>query len=201
MTKSEENENERSPNKSNWGNASIEKQHIVQVEETMSSGHCIGASDGSKLGASLAHSWSLADELTEKTIISGCCSLAGEGKTMSSFRAEAMGIIAVLDMIYYVEKLYPKSKFPPVRVYCDNYSVIQKVKKTQLEFSTKHAIEDDTDVILEIRSILNALHTRVMLLHVKGHQDQRETYETLPFNVRLNIDRDKDREKERIIFR
>ena len=50
--------------------------------------------------------------------------------------------------------------------------------------------DEDIDVVIEIRHRIETLKTPLRVFYVKGHQDKHQSYDDLPFTVKLNCDMD-----------
>ena len=74
---------------------------------------------------------------------------------MNSFKAEAMGLMAIVTILHLMDQSCGASK-NSIQVYCDNESIIQKIQ-TPIEKVIKHSLADDVDIVLEIRSQLQKI--------------------------------------------
>ena len=51
----------------------------------------------------------------------------------------------------------------------------------------RFALENDIDIILEIRSIIASIKCQIRLQYVKSHQDRHIAFQEAPFPEQLNI--------------
>ena len=107
----------------------------------------------------------------------------GHSLHMNSYRAEATGMLTLTVIFNLIQKLLPTTT-TPITIYSDGKSVIQKIY-SRVSSSTRHSLEDDVDIILEIQERIQ--DTKISFKHVLGHQDKDIAFEDLPFQSRLNV--------------
>jgi len=108
---------------------------------------------------------------------------------MTSTRAERCGVLAILTITTALAKFIRVPNIE-ISVYCDNLEALRKPnlsKKTYTKLATA-----DTDLKMEISSIVQHSPVTYRFLHVKGHADEEEgfIYEEADQEVRRNIDMD-----------
>ena len=159
--------------------------NVRQLREAIKSGKCIGVSDGSLKHQFPAHAWCFADTKSEKIILQGAAPVDGIAEQITSFRAEACGLLA---MVCILQKVYEDRTLQKHRVtlYSDGQSVITKLFKP-VETKTKFMLENDVDIIIELRNRLKSLRNNVFIQYVPGHQDKHHDIITLPFTQQLNV--------------
>jgi ribonuclease HI len=120
------------------------------------------------------------------------------GHDISSYRAEAYGMLSGLLYIYHLLSSYSSEgdtswQYRNFVVYCDNKSLVQvvsaKVKRTHQEY-VNETMESEWDVVQAIVQCIKQLGT-VDLRHVKGHQTEKSADQPLPLSAaKLNNEAD-----------
>jgi ribonuclease HI len=119
------------------------------------------------------------------------------GHVISSYRAEAYGMLSGLLYIYHLLSFYSSEggtswQYRNFVVYCDNKSLVQvvsaKVKRTRQEY-VNETMESEWDVVQAIVKCIRQLGT-VDLPHVKGHQTEKLNDQPLPLSAELNNEAD-----------
>jgi ribonuclease HI len=111
------------------------------------------------------------------------------GYEISSFRAEAYGMLSALRYIHHIAKHYNVPLPLKFRLCCDNQGLIKRVTRV---FQTKRR-EFVNETLLPERDLIEAIVTtirnlgHVQLEHVKGHQDSNKPLHQLPLPAQLNV--------------
>jgi ribonuclease HI len=107
-----------------------------------------------------------------------------QGFQLSSFRAEAYGM---LSMIQYINRLPNRHK---VHMYTDSKSLIQRCQQPASN-SPHRTMQPDSDVIDTIKQEIRNSKHKLDIKHVKGHQDRNTAWEKLSHQAQLNVRADK----------
>lgn len=117
--------------------------------------------------------------------IKGHCSIQND--IVDPYRAELLGIYAVLSALYFLELCHPTYKGGFVRIGCDNKAAGEKSMLSDLKVSCKHKHMDLVKAILVLR---HKLRTRIEVYHLYGHQDSTTPFHLLPRDAQLNVEVD-----------
>ena len=99
--------------------------------------------------------------------------------------AEGLAIIAQLTILRIIDKVW-NIKGKVITVYSDCESVLKKVR-LRADDRVRFALENDIDIILEIRSMIASMKCQIRLQYVKSHQDRHISFQEAPFPQQLNI--------------
>jgi ribonuclease HI len=139
----------------------------------------IGVSDGGHDPHSnrASYGWSV-ESTTKHNIAEGAGRV--QGSPLSSFRAEAYGLLALMRYINQIPTSHA------IKLYTDSKSVIQRCKRP-ISYSPHSTILPDADVINTIKDeIKSSMHT-IEIEHVKGHQDKKKPLDKLPQPAQMNV--------------
>ena len=136
-----------------------------------------GGGDGSERKGLGAHAWELVHKYNFKPICTNAGPVDGPKTSMCSYRTEATHLLAMSTLLLTIAPFLSKtkitkSKLSYVWLYTDSESVIKSVQERSSP-STKNTIKDHNDIILQLKSTINELrkkHIIIELHHVKGHQ-------------------------------
>ncbi len=107
--------------------------------------------------------------------------------------AEAYGIFVVLQFFQNYLSHYPlilPTKLP-IKLYCDNQGVIDRLQQPNNPLYPRDTIQDDYPIFREITMLLQTLQPlTVQLFHVTGHQDATKIKRPLTVPELLNVDCD-----------
>ena len=173
---------------SNWG-VQPSFNEFKNLHNTIKSRVIVGVSDGSVTETKAGHAWCFSDVLNENVLMEGAAIVHGDIRELNSYRAEAMGVLALVTIIAKLESIF-KTGYGNISIYCDSRAVVQKIKK-DVESSTKYSMENDIDAILAIRSQIKKMRTNIQMYHVKGHMDRDIPFEDLPIQFKMNCVVDK----------
>ena len=151
----------------------------------INSNQCIGVSDGSLRDSFPSHSWCFSNPSTGEIILRSSAPVDGDPSHITSFRAEAMGIIAMLSIIDLL-RTSGHVKSSTIKLFSDGDSVIKKCKQP-VESKSKYMIHNDIELVLEIRQLLRKNKSLVSLHYVPGHQDKNQQFQELDLQTQLNI--------------
>jgi ribonuclease HI len=145
-------------------------------------------SDGSVKEGKGTYAWVLG---TKKEI---CVEARGTafGQKMSSNRAELCGILSWLLYMYHYTTCFKITMKCVLRPFCDNTSAVAAVN-FEGEAKPKEKIKSDYDVIAEARATLKRLRPRMNInpvVHVKGHQDTKQSIDKLSREAQFNVKAD-----------
>ena len=165
--------------------------------------HLRAVSDGSvRCETQGAFGWAMRNE-QGLTVVSGMGPARGGGK-MTSYRAEAYGLLAVLRFLIRMAEFAEMQQQWIGIIATDSLSLLDTLRGkdearmererdepinlsgTSVELNCTSA---DWDVLIEIQDSLAKL-PQIRLQHVKGHQDRHQTYQNLDQLGQLNVDAD-----------
>ena len=165
--------------------------------------HLRAVSDGSvRHDTQGAFGWSMRNEFNN-TVASGMGPARGGG-TMTSYRAEAYGMLAILRFLIRLAEFTEMSYQWTGIIGTDSQSLLDTLcgkDETRLERDRDEPINmtgttvvldcacPDWDILIEIQDSLSKL-SGITLQHVKGHQDREREYHTLDQMAQLNVDAD-----------
>lgn len=107
----------------------------------------------------------------------------------SAYRSEILGLLALLDYIYFNEDIV-LTNTASMTIYCDNervLGVISRWSRDKFTPKAKHA-----DLISALLAVRDKLGITIVVQHVKAHQDDSIPYHLLTPQAQLNVDMDKD---------
>ena len=111
------------------------------------------------------------------------------GANPSSFRSEALGVLAVVRILFHLFKFFgvlPQFIFDH---YMDNKGVISRLQKLLLlpKVDPNAVFLPEWDVLYEIKMSLSQINARISLHHVKSHQDTTVESNNLSLHAKLNV--------------
>ena len=158
---------------------------LLDIKNSIFNGECVGAGDGSLRHAYPGQAWCFANTRTNKLMCKGAAAIAGPVEEITSMRAEGFAILAQLTILEILDRVYDL-KMKKIELLSDCESLIRKIARG-VEFSTKYALQDDIDIILQIRKMLREIKCRVSIIYVRSHRDKVMRFEDAPFPNQLNI--------------
>ena len=163
----------------------ISDSEIDKLKTCIKTGNCVGVSDGSLFDHYPAHAWCFANKLNGDIILKSAAPVDGNIKQISSFRAEALGLLAMATLLNQVFK-DPQLQSYSVTLHCDGESVIKKLRQP-VSTKTKYALDNDIDLIFELQHCLQQNSGRIRVKYVPGHRDKTTDFEELPLLQQLNV--------------
>lgn len=182
-------ENIKGWKKRNWGNAKVTKRVLKKCIKLLQNNNLVACCDGSVNFSRSAHAWGLASKKKKQLFFSGCAPVDGHHDVLNSTRAEILGIIACVSFIQWISK-NEKIQCKDITIFTDSEAAIMCSTMRGLS-STKFALYNDIDVILELQAQLRVSSHNITLQHVEGHQDKERKYEDLTPEAKLNVTMDK----------
>ena len=152
---------------------------------------CLGASDGSAPHHQGAFAWVISNQHGERLVR---CSGPTIGHNILSYCVERYSILSLLLFLHMMNQLHfnqSKCSQQLHNIYCDNEGL---VTTSTMISSYKHiypnlTVDSKWDAIAQINDILKQLTPQQpRILHVLGHQDERNPYEELSLPAQLNCD-------------
>ena len=179
-----------------WEKAILQEVHFIVPEEivwtTLCSSKCHAASDGSAPKNRGSFGWILSDTKGERLVR---CRGPVFGYAISSYRAEAFGMLSLLRFLMRMTEMHQtvaKRAKPPYLV-CDNQSLVRSVTR-MTEFPTifpNTTMEAEWDCLAQIVQAVKSLgEVAPTIDHIAGHQDEETPYEQLSIPAQLNCDAD-----------
>ena len=160
----------------------------VHLASAAVNGHLVGVSDGSLKTDIATHAWTLTTGPTDQLALCGCGPIDGVASTLSSFRTEVQGQVALLIMVSLLSKVHVLSHSSFTSV-CDNQAALKRLQPSQEGLRLRHHKEPDADLILTFRQWSdNNIHRSSKWVH--GHQDSKKETLSLTDNELLNIEMD-----------
>lgn len=115
------------------------------------------------------------------------------GWLISSFRAEAYGILALLCWLHELQN-FTGMKFQCIfHHYVDNTSILRRIYRLRRRkyHTVNSTLLPDWDVVSQILDTLTHLPDNYRFSWVKGHQDRHTPYDKLSLQAQLNVDSDR----------
>jgi hypothetical protein len=148
----------------------------------------LGVSDGSVKGSRATHAWTLTSGHNSEFAMSGSGPVDGNQSTLSSFRAEVQGQVALLIMMTLLTKTHQLS-LPSFTSICDNQGALKRLQPLETGLRLHHHKEADVDLLLTFRKWSSNNITRTPRW-VKGHQDTIKGKDKLTEIEKINVDID-----------
>jgi hypothetical protein len=158
---------------------------------------CYIATDGSAPTGKGSFAWVISN--SEGEILAQCYGPV-LGAQISSYRAEAYGILSVLRFLLHLNHLRRSAngevnELLSHTLVCDNRSIILRINQLQQwrRIYPNATMESEWDVLAEIRETLHQfeLSSQPTFQHIKGHQDQLRPLADLSLEAQLNCTADK----------
>ena len=73
-----------------------------------------------------------------------------------------------------------------VTLFCDGDSVLRKLRQP-IEDQSKYMLQNDIDVVLELKTRIQMFPENIKVRYVPGHQDKNKQFEDLPLTQQLNV--------------
>ena len=162
----------------------------AQIWESLCNTQCFVATDGSAPQQKGSFMWILSNASGDR-LARGSGRLFGHA--ISSYRAEAYGLLSAIRFLYHMVRLHKKARDHPKapHLVCDNQGLITMIT-TKLTYSTIYVnttMEAEWDCIAQILSTPQSMGDFAPTIeHIKGHQDETTPYEELPLLAQLNCD-------------
>jgi hypothetical protein len=138
-----------------------------------------------------SHAWILSSVETFVRL-EGAGPADGNPTTMSSYRPELQGLIALLTVIASLATTYSITS-GAVTIACDNISAVNKVEDmlTNPNLYIIAPSAKEYDLLLVIRELLLAIPVTMIPVHVKGHKDDTTDWNALTYQQQLNVECDR----------
>ena len=160
-------------------------EHMLSIKNNIMEGRFIAAGDGCLRHRYSGQAWCFANMHTQTIICKGAANVEGPAHEITSLRAEGFAVLAQLILVELLEQIY-NFNGKHLRILSDCASLIAKIN-TGVEYSTKCALHDDIDVILQIRHMLRQPKCNIHNEYVRSHRDRVMHFEDAPFETQLNI--------------
>jgi hypothetical protein len=124
---------------------------------------------------------------TTETILFDCGGRA-YGSDPRSFRAEGYGMLTILRLVHHIHYFYVTGNSAlTFRLYCDSDSLIKRLQASLAlrRPAPRRYLFSEADIEMEIIAAIHTLGT-VDLVHVYGHQNERDSAEPLSWEATLN---------------
>ena len=109
-------------------------------------------------------------------------SFASQCQDGNSYRAELLGIYALLVILHTTIKLH-SPQHPSGILYCDNESAIKLISSLTFHIHPQHK---HSDVLHDIRHVKQMLSCNLRFHHIRGHQDKNRHLMELSLPAKLN---------------
>ena len=168
------------------------RENEEDVWRKLCSQQCWAASDGSAPQDRGSFAWVLSDDKGERL---ARCTGPVFGHSISSYRAEAYGLLSFFCFLLHMVRLHQKQddRCHPPHLVCDNLGLIKSVTKLR-DYPTIYpntTLEAEWDCLAQILVTSRELGAKTPTIdHIKGHQDERAPYKELPLLAQLNCDAD-----------
>lgn len=173
----------------NWGNIRVTERVLKKCIRLLRNNNMVACCDGSVNFNRSVHAWGLACKRKKQLFVTGCAPVDGHPSTLNSTRAEILGIMTCVSFLQWIS-LRENISGKTITIYIDSESAIQCSTLIGLS-STKYALHNDIEVILELQSIIKSSGNKISLVHVEGHQDQKIPFDELDPKAKLNVLMDK----------
>ena len=125
---------------------------------------------------------------TKATLIKFHAQLHDDEDQINSTRGELFGLLACMRHIQHIKikfRLKIKTKIK-IFIYTDSESSITIAMK-KFYLTSKTALDNDSDIKSEVRSIFHQMKNYVSLQFVRSHQDDSKPFHTLSLASKINV--------------
>ena len=160
----------------------------IHLAQAAMDGSLLGVSDGSVKDNKATHAWTLTTDSCDPLAMKGCGPVDGNASTLSSFRSEVQGQVALLIMITLLVRVHnvTQSSFTSI---CDNQGALKRLQPLETGLRLHHHKEADADLLLTFRQWSDTNIKRTSQW-VRGHQDSLKQTADLTDIERINVDMD-----------
>jgi len=132
---------------------------------------------------------------THQPLWQGEGAVPGPVEDAHTSRSEAYGLLTALRFLAHYLKHFPLIYHltRTIVAYCDNSSTVSRVESLLKEKPplTRSTMLDDYDVYAEIAHTTWSIHPLcIQYIHIKGHQDKKQSVHTLTKPAQYNVDCD-----------
>jgi ribonuclease HI len=124
------------------------------------------------------------------TLFEGSGPVDGPRDIINSTRCELGGLVAPLLLCSSLAAYWGLRHRCKYRWVTDSKAAISKVEFITRPSQRRSKAPEDVDYMTAIRELNRSLGPRMKLQWVKGHQDERQDYDNLPLDAKLNVDAD-----------
>ena len=167
------------------------QQDIDKIAQAIQLGTAVGVSDGSVRPNNYmsSHAWIIQAGTGES--IQGKGPVDGTATAQTSHRAELQGQAAIFLMLGLITHYYNIVK-GRISTFCDNQSVVTKIKEGWKMLRLKHTKGPDSDLQMLLQAAIQRMTPAVTYTTewIKGHQDKDADVSSLPRAVALNVQMD-----------
>jgi hypothetical protein len=148
-------------------------------------------SDGSAGNDSMSFAWVLALPCGERVVT---CAGPVFGFRESSYRSEGYGVLSAVRFVYHLFQFCgcePKWRY---EFMADNQGLLTAILQDAAYSAAfpNTTLGADWDIRNEIKATLRLIGRPNEFIHVKGHQDDGHTFESLPLPAQLNVEADRE---------
>ena len=175
----------------NWGDVNMTASKMEEIAEQIQDNNIIAASDGTVQDGKAAHAWCIAEK-NGNVLCESSAPVDGDPTTMTSFRAEACGALAVISMINHICNLkqLKRNANNTIEIYVDNKETLQVMR--QIEHTTTSVKQDHIDVAIQLHTASKESPMKIIGKYVKAHMDEEvEDEDELTIEQRLNVRMDR----------
>ena len=165
---------------------------MSEVTAAITNSTAICVCDGSMKHRRGSHAWILSSVDTYVKL-EGAGPSDGNPATMTSYRPELQGLVALLSIIHLLTDTYSISS-GSITIACDNISAVHKVED-MISFPALYIISPtakEYDLLIVIRELLISIPVTMIPVHVKGHKDNTTAWKDLTYPEQLNIECDRN---------
>ena len=159
----------------------IEKEIYDAIKSNTAKMSC----DGSMKDTLGSFAYGLAPSGSDTFLFQNHAPIHGDPDQLSSTRCELMGLLACVSYLDYFCTKYPFSSRPFVLITADNLAAVRAPRKTYK--SIKYAFLNDGDIIWTLINTIAKVPLRIRINHIKGHQDNKKSYNQLSTLAKLNV--------------
>ena len=156
------------------------------VAEFLANNEGLIVSDGCVKDKQSCFGWLLVDHNREVLVR---CSGPVYGYKISSYRAEAYGVLSSLRFLIRLKEYYGMETIKVHRQFCDNEGVIKSVRKMRKYkgYYPNDTLDADWDVLQAIKEAMAHFNDHFSVSWVKGHQDDHKKFEDLSLEAQVNV--------------
>jgi hypothetical protein len=177
-----------------WERSLLETHNLAmsptQIMQAFNQGEIVVASDGSVTNNLGTFGYVIASNTTKERLITGRGPVFGTDP--SSFRAEAYGALAAIQIMYRLSQFTGIPILSPISHYIDNSSVVNRIKNAMESriHSPNATLLPEWDVIHQLQQSIRTLDSPINFNWIRGHQDATQSRQNLQFEAQLNCEAD-----------
>lgn len=168
-----------------WGKSKLSPKCLQRILSLAKSEQLVIATDASVDEGHAAHGFCFSMKHRADVIFSSGSKVEGPPKTLSSYRAEMISIIAAVTLLDTILSTVGLINCKLI-LYTDSETSITTSSNPKLN-TLHYVISNDIDVALQLHHTMRTCKQNIILSHVHGHQDKNKKFHELTVPSQLNV--------------